>query len=242
MFAATEKGIWRSDDEGRTWTEKTKGLPWNEIQGFTGGSSATKDLILLYCAVRSKNENGAFKGGIYRSRDRGETWTMAMGRGINTETTKADEWAYGSIAQYDHLLATDANPLAVYAMNTSTGFHPPHHDTVYRSDDGGENWRDTYFMDPRFKRYNVSPDYVTASAGQSFKGGETPFGAAICNTDPDRLMLVRNEVHITHDGGGAWFGGHTHPEPGQKPGPGSAWTCNASCRGQLPSLRLRSTE
>ena len=149
-----------------------------------------------------------------------------MGAGLNTETKQADPWAYGPIAQYNHLLTTDARPLTVYALNTATGFHPPHHDTVYRSDDGGETWRATYFQDPRFPQFNVAQDYVTASTGQCFKGGETPFGVAICNTDPNRLMLVRNEPHITHDGGGSWFVGSTYPAGDQKPGPDTAWVCN----------------
>jgi photosystem II stability/assembly factor-like uncharacterized protein len=226
MFAATDQGIWRSDDAGQTWAEKSGGLPWRPILGFAAGSRAADQLIVLYCSVASKDVGGAFQGGIYRSRDRGETWQWAMGRGINIETKQADQWAYGSIAQYNQLLATDAKPLCVYATNTSTGFHPPHHDTVYRSDDGGQTWRDTYFQDPRFQRYNVAPDYVTASTGQCFKGGETPFGVAICNTDSERLILVRGECHVTHDGGRTWLAGHTYPAPGQKPQPGSAWVCN----------------
>jgi photosystem II stability/assembly factor-like uncharacterized protein len=204
MFAATNKGIWRSDDGGQRWVEKTNGLPWKEIQGFAGGSNSKDNLIVLYCTITSKDENGAFKGGIYRSRDRGRTWQQAMGRGINTDTKKADQWAYGSVAQYKQLLTTDAKPLTVYAMNTSTGFHPPHHDTVYRSDDAGLTWRDTYFMDPRFERYNVAPNYVTASTGQSFKG----------------------ECYITHNGGDTWFNGHTYPAAGQEPQPGCEWVCN----------------
>ncbi|MGO9202317.1 MAG: WD40/YVTN/BNR-like repeat-containing protein [Limisphaerales bacterium] len=226
LFAATEKGVWRSDDGGQNWAEKTQGLPWKEIQGFAGGSEPSGQLVMLYCSVRSKNENGAFHGGLYRSRDRGETWESAMGRGLNAETRQADPWAYGPISQYQQLLATDAKPLTAYAFNTSTGFHPPHSDTVYRTDDGGESWRATYFMDPRFDQYNVAPDYVTASTHQSFKGGEAPFGVAICNTDPDRVILLRNECHVTHNGGQSWFAGHTRPASGQKPGPGSAWACN----------------
>ncbi len=226
MFAATEKGIWRSDDAGGTWTAKTAGLPWRDIQGFAGGSAAAGDLVVLYCSVRSRNVDGKFQGGIYCSRDRGETWRSAMGRGINTETRKADRWAFGPIAQYVQLLTTDAKPQTVYANNTSTGFHPPHHDTVYRSDDGGKTWRDVYFMDPRFERYNVAPNYVTASTGQSFKGGGAPFGVAICNTDPDRLILLRSQCYVTHNGGDTWINGHTYPAPGETPGPGSAWTCN----------------
>lgn len=226
MFAATDQGIWRSDDAGATWAEKTQGLPGKPIRGFAGGSNARDKLVMLYCAVPSKQLGGKLTGGIYSSRDRGQSWQSAMGRGINTETEKAGRWAYGPIAQYKQLLATDAKPLTVYAMNTSTGFHPPHHDTVYRSHDGGRTWRDTFFQDPRFKRYNVAPNYVTASTGQCFKGGGTPFGVAVCNTDPDRVILLRSQCYVTHNGGRTWFNGHTYPAPGEDPQPGSAWTCN----------------
>ena len=47
MFAATDQGIWRSDDGGKTWMEKTSGLPWKEIQGFAGASDSQKDLVML---------------------------------------------------------------------------------------------------------------------------------------------------------------------------------------------------
>lgn len=184
MFAATDQGIWRSDDGGHKWSERTTGLPWKEIQGFAGGSNADTHTARLYCCVRSRNEQGKFVGGVYVSADRGDSWQSAMGSGINTETKQSDQWAYGPIAQYTHVLTTDANPLIVYATNTSTGFHPPHHETVFRSDDGGQTWHNVYFMDPRFERYNIAPDYVTASTGQSWKGGNAPFGVAICNSDP----------------------------------------------------------
>ena len=226
LFAATDRGIWRSDDRGKSWKEKIAGLPWNKIQGFAGGSNAKKGLLMLYCSVESRTVDGAFRGGVFVSRDGGESWQSAMGRGINTETEKADQWAYGAIAQYKQLLATDLNPMVVYAMNTSTGFHPPYHETVYRSDDGGEMWRDTHFVDPRFERYNVAPNYVTASTGQSWKGGEVPFGVAICNTDPDRVILLRSQCQITHNGGNSWFHGDTYPAPGQTPRPGSEWVCS----------------
>ncbi len=223
MFAATDRSIWRSDDGGQTWAESTNGLPWIEIKGFGGGSNSTG--IMLYCTITSKMEDGVLRGGIYRSRDRGRTWQSAMGRGINVDTTKFDRWSYGPIAQYRQVLATDVKPSTVYVTNTSTGFHPPHHETVYRSDDGGETWRATFFQDPRFKQYNVAPNYVTASTGQSYKGGDTPFGAAICNSDPNRLILVWSQSYVTHNGGETWFNGDTYPASGREPKPGNPWVC-----------------
>jgi hypothetical protein len=180
---------------------------------------------MLYCAVPGRAADGKFEGGIYRSKDRGETWDSAMGNGVNKDISSADQWAQSPVASYTHVFTTDVKPLAVYAMNRSTGFWPPHHTTVFRSDDGGDNWRATLFMDPRFPEYNVTPHYQTASLGQSWQ--EPAEGAAICPTDPNRLIRTGSmETLLTGDGGNSWRAGHTLPAPGQKPQPGSAWLCN----------------
>jgi len=223
VFAATTDGIWRSDDAGATWKKTMNGLPWPEVLSFAGGAGESTGPV-LYCSVTSKIENGRFAGGIYRSRDRGETWHSAMGNGINTDTSTADEWAEGPIAQYRHLLTTNTRPLTVYAFNTSTGFHPPHHPTVFRSDDGGENWRATLFADPRFRDYNVTPDWFTVSTGRTEV--TCPFGAAISDADPERVMHLGGLCYITHNGGKSWFAAHALPAPGQQIGPGCSWQTN----------------
>ncbi|MEN6333588.1 MAG: hypothetical protein ABFE01_04960, partial [Phycisphaerales bacterium] len=94
LFVGTSEGIWRSDDDGRTWVEKANGLPWKEIRGFAGGEDR------LYCTVTSKLENDVLQGGVYRSLDSGESWQRTMGQGINVDTTSADQWSFGPIAQY----------------------------------------------------------------------------------------------------------------------------------------------
>ncbi len=230
IFAATREGVWRSGDAGRTWAKKTRGLPWTPILSFAGGSNRKTGAIILYCSVQSRKVNGRFAGGVYRSTDRGAHWVQAMGRGINRDTKMADPWGRGNIAQYRHLMTTDVDPSRVYVTNSSTGFWPPHHDTVYRSDDAGRTWHWTFCRDPRGKQkglnVNVDLNYATASTGQCYKGGDAPFGAAICPSDPDRLMINWNQLYITVDGGRHWFNGHTSPAPGSPPGPGSAWICN----------------
>ncbi len=201
-FAATSEGIWRSDDGGESWSEKTSGLPWKEIRSFCGGSRARDGRIILYCTVPSKVEGGQLAGGVFRSTDRGETWQSAMGQGINMDTTAADEWAHGPIAQYLWVLTTNVEPDIVYALNTNTGVYPPHHTATFRSDDAGATWRATFFPDPRFNVCNVEPDYMTRTDGQFYQG--PALGAAIAATDPDHLIQVNERVYITADGGKTW--------------------------------------
>ncbi|MCC6729887.1 MAG: hypothetical protein IT208_11180 [Chthonomonadales bacterium] len=223
-FAATNEGIWRSRDAGRTWESAMAGLPPRGIQAFAGGSSPGGEVV-LYCAVPGEEREGRYAGGIYRSTDRGDTWQPAMGPGLNVETRAFDEWAMGPVAQYLRLATSDARPRTVYALNSNTGVPPPHHASVYRSDDAGGSWRPTFQADPRFPGCNVEPDYTVATDGQFYQ--DLPSMAA-CSTDPDRLLLVDGgRCYITSDGGRSWRCGHTRrADAGGRPGPDSRWVCN----------------
>ena len=100
---------------------------------------------MLYCVVPSRVEDGKFAGGVYKSADRGESWTSVMGGGINTEITAADPWAQSPICQYQWVLTTNVDPNIVYALNSNTGVHPPHHTAAFRSDNAGRTWRATFY-------------------------------------------------------------------------------------------------
>ena len=69
---------------------------------------------------------------------------------------------------YHRVITSNARPLTVYACNASTGIPPPHHATVFRSDDGGESWQARYFPDPRYPGNNVEPDYTTVEDHQYY--------------------------------------------------------------------------
>ena len=225
-FAATADGIWRSDDSGATWTEKCAGLPWREIRCLSGGSDPATKTTILYCAIPSKTDDaGQFSGGIYRSTDRGESWQSAMGAGLNMDTKAADQWAMGPIAQYHRVLTTNAKPLTVYAFNANTGVRPPHHASVYRSDDGGKTWRMTFQADPRFQPCNVAQDYMTAGDGQFYQ--DVPTAVTIDPSNPEHLLDVGGgRCYTTRDGGKTWQPGHTRLTGTDNPkSPDASWLC-----------------
>ena len=204
LFAATRDGIFRSDDGGATWSEKASGLPWRGLRGFSGGTQSGK--MRIYCSVPCKVVNGALQGGLFVSTDRGENWQSAMGEGLNKDTQKFDEWAMGDCVQYHQVLTCDADPLRVYAFNANTAVAVPHHTAVYRSDDGGKNWRATYFPDPRWPGFNCAPNPTTVGDGQYYQC--VPNGVAICAGKPDVLMqLGDGDCVITTNGGASWFNG-----------------------------------
>lgn len=64
-----ESAIYKSTDAGKTWKKVTRGLPTSD-KGRIGLAIAPTDPNLVYAYVESL-EN---KGGIFRSRDLGETW------------------------------------------------------------------------------------------------------------------------------------------------------------------------
>jgi photosystem II stability/assembly factor-like uncharacterized protein len=231
-FAATGEGIWRSDDGGRTWARKTAGLPARPLLSFTGGSNRKERSPMLYCTVPSEVEGDRLTGGIYRSMDRGESWQPAMGAGLNVDTKAADEWAMGPVAQYRHILTSNAQPRTVYAFNSNTGVRPPHDATVFRSDDAGRTWRATFQADPRSPGTNVEPDYTVVVDGQFYQ--DVP-SVAIDANDPNRLVLVTGGAcYVTDNGGKSWICGHTRRAGGgaAATGGGAAadgaprWICN----------------
>lgn len=234
-FAGTSEGVFRSRDGGRTWSPAGAGLPPLSSGGnrlstigtpaFAGGSNRGTGECILYVVAPSTIENGRLTGGVYRSRDRGETWRRAMGPGINQETKAADRWADGDIAQYRFVLTTDARPETVYVAGTSTGYMPPHFATVWRSDDAGETWRPVLFTDPRFEKFNVDHDKVTAKRGASYNGA--PLGLSISPADPDALIFVdTGNCYVTRNGGEHWTSSHARPRKTGKVGRDESWTCN----------------
>ena len=204
-FVGTSKGVFRSDDGGKTFARKAAGLPEGGLTGFAGGSRGGK--TVLYAATACVLKDEAFHGGMYVSKDGGESWQRCMNPKINVQTARSSQWAAGDLPRYSHLVACDADPDVAYVYCASTSYFPPNHSTIYRTSDAGASWSEVWFVDPRFKECNAETDYQSNFLRQSFCA--RPIHMTICPTDANRVIRAdAMYMFQTADGGKTWQCSH----------------------------------
>lgn len=220
--ASTNQGVWRSKDRGATWQRCVAGLSATEVRALCGGEDAASGEAIVYCTVPSRSEGGVHIGGVFRSRDAGETWESAMGAGINRDIRKRDEYGVDEVAQYQFLGLDETHPRTVWATTRGTSYHPPSHWTVYRSDDAGETWRYTFTGDPRDETRNVACGWVALES--SWGWGGPPLGFSVCTGNRDVAMYTNaGELFITTNGGQSWYNGFCRTADGGEEARGQTW-------------------
>ncbi|MEM9674957.1 MAG: hypothetical protein AAF992_20355 [Bacteroidota bacterium] len=116
ISGSTEGGIYKSTDGGTTWEKKSNGLPQNLIGKIDLAVSAD-DPNRVYALV----EAPVGEGGLYRSDDAGESYTL-----VSTKKELLDRPFY-----YCNIDANPKNADAVFSSATR----------FFRSDNGGEDWK-----------------------------------------------------------------------------------------------------
>ena len=192
-----QRGVFKTEDGGKTWSKLTNGLPDDNKTGAQDLSIDPSDPNTLYAAMYQrlrwpyKFESGGPNGGIYKSTNGGKSWTK-LTNGLPTGPT-------GRIG----LDIYRKNPKIIMAI-VEHGFQPkpyePEYDDmskvgtgIYRSEDGGKSWK-------QVNRYNNRPFYYSQ--------------IRVNPTDDQRVYVLSTSIQLSEDGGKTFTEGGLNFEGG----------------------------
>jgi photosystem II stability/assembly factor-like uncharacterized protein len=215
-----ERGVFRTADGGKTWDRVLF------VDENTGASEVVMDPSnprILFAGMWPLEihtwgrESGGPGSGIYKSTDEGVTWKKLSGHGLPTRTT-------GKVA----MALANSNPNRIYALiETGDGVPVNGKETdrgkLWRSDDGGDNWRLVSYdrtlggRTHYYFRVVAAPDnenetyFMTSAFSTSLDGGETirtaapgtGFGSSPGGDNHDMWIdpTNANRMAVANDGG-----------------------------------------
>ena len=175
--------VFRSDDQGDTWTETPNGairFPADtgaslaQVWQLSPGSAEEPDVIYA----------GAEPSALFRSEDGGETFSMVRSLWDHPHRT---DWAAGFGGQAIHTILPDATDSRHLTVAMSTG-------GVYQTTDGGRTWTPTNAGVSAYFLPDPQPEF-----GQCVHKVDGPVDR------PGRMYLQNHHgVYRTDDGGGTW--------------------------------------
>lgn len=171
--------VFRSDDDGASWTQSSAGLTYGDEEPkitTIWNVTPSADGKTLYAGVEP--------AGLFRSTDRGETWTHVAGL---REHPSRPEWQPGAGGLILHSIALDPrNPEHMWVGISSVG--------TFETTDGGTTWQ-TRNKGVRADFYpGPAPDY-----------GQCVHKLLVDPTDPERLIQQNHcGVYRSDDSGASW--------------------------------------
>jgi photosystem II stability/assembly factor-like uncharacterized protein len=128
-MGATGGGVWRTNDAGNTWTNISDGFFGSSI-GSVAVSEWDNNVIYVGQGEGTIRGNVSYGHGMWKSTDAGKTWTF-----VGLKETK----------HIPRIRIHPKNPDLVYAAVLGDLFKSSEERGVYRSDDGGKNWKRILF-------------------------------------------------------------------------------------------------
>ena len=116
-------GIWKTTDAGLTWVNKTPGLP--NLATVTLAMAASAHNVIYAGTGEGYGNTGGVRGdGMWKSTDRGETWTQLPSTALNSDFS------------YVNRVIVDPADASVVLAATNSG--------IFRSTNGGSSWSTVY--------------------------------------------------------------------------------------------------
>lgn len=197
LMGAAQGGIWRSTDDGTTWTPVGDGLPSQSIKVIRFAPSAPS---VVYAGSGEPHSKTSIWGmGVFKSTDGGRNWTALPAHGPS--------WDFRFLA-ISGLQVHPQNPNTVWVTTANVlpdrvdAFHPPPEVAapgIFKSTDGGLTWmRLLTALDYRPYDYPAFDPYLASGTG--FMDLE------LFRADPRVLFAVERSggIYRTADGGDHW--------------------------------------
>ncbi len=186
VLAATTAGLYRSTDQGASWT-KANGLPDQPINELAIAPSAP---AIVYCTVRTTaRDDQPWNGGVWRSDDGGATWSRRS-TGLADRVGKTGQPA-PMTSNVKEIVVDPRDTNTVYVGDTawvSAG--------MVKTTDGGQSWQraSQHFGDAK----NMDCGWIT-------QWGPSVECLALSPARPDRLVFgTSGQVFLTDDAGKTW--------------------------------------
>lgn len=128
-FGSTGGGVWRTTDAGNTWSNISDGYFGGSI-GAVAVSEWDNNVMYVGQGEATVRGNVSFGHGVWKTTDAGKTWTFVGLKNSN---------------HIPRIRIHPKNPDLVYAAVLGDLFKSSEERGVYRSEDGGKNWKRILF-------------------------------------------------------------------------------------------------
>jgi photosystem II stability/assembly factor-like uncharacterized protein len=131
VFASTNRGVFKSTDEGVNWQNISGNLPNLQTRYLAVHHSNSNN---IYVTLMSPPGVEPWQGGVWKTTDGGITWQQSV-NGLYVHVGGTNE-PFEVTSNYRMLIMDEQNPETLYTGNLGWWFP-----TLYRSTDGGGTWQ-----------------------------------------------------------------------------------------------------
>lgn len=172
LAGSASGGIWKTSDAGQSWVMKTSDFP--NLSTTVLAKSALSDAIIYAGTGEFFNNVGGIDGdGIFKSTDKGETWSQLVSTNDNSDFRNV----------FRIIVDPNNTDIVLAAVSETSGkiFQPDLRCAIYKSIDGGASWAEKHVVNRRIQDLTFDPnDFSVQFASvngigvlKSVDGGET---------------------------------------------------------------------